>query len=51
MILLRVKLAIRQSGSLQLERGHVFAEVAPQAGRGWGAWRNGKKGVLIFAVP
>lgn len=51
MVLFLVRLAIRQSGSLQLERARGFAEVAAYAGRGWKRRERGKKWVLIFTLP
>lgn len=50
-ILLRVKLAIRQSGSLQVERGRVCLQRWLHVQEGGGEGReHGKKWVLIFAL-
>lgn len=51
-ILLRVKLAIKPSGSLQLERGRVCLQRWLHVQEGGGEGReHGKKWVLISALP
>lgn len=52
MILLRVKLAVRQSGSLQVERGRVCSQTWLHVQERGGEGRErGEKWVLIFALP